>query len=80
MQQPIVETLSVLFKGRARFFTVDVDEHPKSAMQLGITSIPTVIIYKDGKEIKRVVGLQPSEMLRAAIDKVLVQANGEGKR
>jgi thioredoxin 1 len=80
MQQAIVEELAVVFKGRARFLTLDVDEHPKSAMQLGITSIPTLVIYRDGRELERVVGLQLPETLSAAIDKVIAQCDREGKR
>jgi thioredoxin 1 len=80
MQQPIVEELAVVFKGKARFLTLDVDEHPKAAMQLGITSIPTLVIYRDGRELERVVGLQLPETLSAAIDKVIAQCDREGKR
>ena len=40
-------------------------------MALGITSIPTLIIYKNGKEIERFIGLQNAEVLSEAIDKAL---------
>ncbi len=78
-QQTIIEQLAVLFQGKARFLTLDVDEHPKSAMHMGITSIPTLIIYKDGEEIQRFVGLQSSETLSEAIDKIFVKP-GRRKR
>ena len=50
---------------------LNVDEHRESAMALGITSIPTLIIYKDGKEIERFIGLQNAEALSAAFDRTL---------
>ena len=50
---------------------LDVDEHRKAAMGLGITSIPTLIIFKNGREMRRFVGLQPAEVLSTAIEKIL---------
>jgi len=52
---------------------LDVDAHRKTAMQLGITSIPTVILFKDGVEMQRFVGIQPVEVLSMAIEMVLVK-------
>ena len=49
------------------------DAHRKTAMQLGITSIPTVILFKDGVEMQRFVGIQPVEVLSMAIEMILVK-------
>ena len=70
-QQPIIEKLSKKFKGRTASVVIDVDEHHKIAMQLGIASIPTLIIFKNGKEVKRFVGLQGEKTLSEAIEKTL---------
>jgi len=50
---------------------LDVEEDRQSAMGFGITSIPTIIRFKDGKEIQRFVGLHPVEVLSDAIEGVL---------
>ena len=71
-QATIIESLAQDFRGAARIRTLDIDENQSIAMDLGIQSIPTIIIYKNGKEIRRFVGLQPAETLdnalRAAMD------------
>ncbi len=70
-QQPIIEKLSKKFKNRTASVVIDVDEHHKIAMQLGIASIPTLIIFKNGKEVRRFVGLQGEKTLSEAIEKIL---------
>lgn len=66
-QASIIEKLSRDFNGTARVRTLDIDKHQGIALSLGIQSIPTVIIYKDGKEVKRFVGLQSAETLGSAL-------------
>jgi thioredoxin 1 len=50
---------------------VNVDENREIAIRLGIQSIPTLILFKDGEEIKRFIGLQTHEVLSRAIERVL---------
>ena len=71
MQRPAIEQLAVQHFGKAMFAEVDVDENRQTAMKFGIMSIPTIIIFKDGKEIQRFVGLQPANALSLAIEKAL---------
>lgn len=71
VQKRIVNQLAGQYRGKARVLALDVDEHRKTAMQLGITSIPTLIIYKNGREMRRFVGLQPAEILSTAIEKLM---------
>ena len=47
---------------------VNVDEEPGLAQQFQVMSIPTLIIFKDGKEAKRLVGLTPKDTLKALMD------------
>ena len=64
-QGPIVEELA------AEGYTVgkvNVDEEPGLAQQFQVMSIPTLIIFKDGKEAKRLVGLTPKDTLKALMD------------
>ena len=71
MQKPAIEMLAEQHIGKVVFAEVNVDENRQTAMKLGIMSIPTIIIFKDGKEIKRFVGLQPANALSEAIEKAL---------
>ena len=66
-QKPIIDTLTRRFKGEASIIEVNIDDHRQFAIQLGITSIPTLIIFKNGREVQRFVGLQPAEALSKAI-------------
>jgi len=70
-QKPIIKQLAARYQKKARMVDLNVEEDQRLAMGFGITSIPTIIIFKDGKEIQRFVGLQPVEALSEAIDRVL---------
>jgi thioredoxin 1 len=71
-QGPIVQQLSEQFEERAVIAEMNIDENQQTAMKLGIQSIPTLAIFKNGKEIQRFIGLQSQDALSAAIEKVLV--------
>ena len=71
MIAPIVEELSDEFDGQLNVFKVDVDEAEQVAMQLGIMSIPTLIVFKNGEEQERIVGYRSKEDLVAVIEKYL---------
>jgi thioredoxin 1 len=71
-QGPIVQQLSEQFEERAIIAEMNIDENQQTAMKLGIQSIPTLAIFKNGKEIQRFIGLQSQDTLSAAIEKVLV--------
>ncbi|MBW2593256.1 MAG: thioredoxin [Deltaproteobacteria bacterium] len=73
VQHPIIEELSEDFKGQAAIIEINVDENKQTALHLGIASIPTLIIFKDGKEVTRFVGLQRAESLSKAIRRTLRQ-------
>jgi thioredoxin 1 len=53
------------------FAKLDTDESPKTAMSLGIHSIPTLILFKDGKQIERMTGAHPRASIEAMIKKHL---------
>lgn len=57
---PILEKLSGSIEG-VEFAKLDVDASPLIASEYGVMSIPTVIIFKDGREFKRITGLYPEE-------------------
>jgi thioredoxin 1 len=67
MQLPIVEELSEELKGQATIAKVNVDEQPELASQFGVMSIPTLILFKDGQPVDKLVGLQSKESLKTKI-------------
>ena len=67
MQGPILETVAEKVADSASIVKVDVDANPAAAEQFGVMSIPTLVLLKDGREVRRFVGMQPQEVLVAAI-------------
>ena len=57
MMAPILEDIDDELKGKAKFFKVDVDDNEALARKFGVMSIPTIIIFENGKEMERKVGL-----------------------
>jgi thioredoxin 1 len=60
MIAPIVEQLRVELGEKIKVVKMDIDENPTTPISLGIMSIPTVIIFKDGKPAERTVGYRPN--------------------
>src|SRR5437667_2750510 len=60
MIAPIVEQIHGELGGKIKVVKMDIDENPSTPMKLGIMSIPTVIIFKDGKAAERTVGYRPN--------------------
>ena len=60
MIAPIVEQLHTELGDKITVMKMDIDENPATPMSLGIMSIPTVIIFKDGKAAERTVGYRPN--------------------
>lgn len=71
MIAPIVEELEAELGDKAVFAKINVDDAEDIAMSLGIDAIPTIIIFKNGKEAARSVGLISKEQLAARLGEVL---------
>lgn len=67
MQGPIIEKVADALEKQAVVAKVDVDANPETATTYGVSSIPTLIVFKDGKEVKRFVGLQQEPALVSAV-------------
>jgi thioredoxin 1 len=68
---PTFENLSDKYQGKLKFAKMDIDENPVTAGQMHVQSIPTLLIFKKGQEIGRLVGVPAS--LKGEIDRVLAE-------
>ena len=66
-QEPILDEVQKVFEGKATFIKINIDHNQEIAVKLGIQSIPTLVFFKEGKEIARLIGIQDAE----ALDRVL---------
>jgi len=67
---PTLDELAQKYQGRFAVAKVNVDEDPDLAAQFGVLNIPTLIFFKGGQEVDRVVGVQPKSQLDAKIQKL----------
>lgn len=67
MMSPAVDELAKQYKAKAKIGKIDVDESSQVAGRYGVMSIPTIIFFKNGEEVDRVVGFQPKEALEEKI-------------
>ncbi|MGZ0075593.1 thioredoxin [Staphylococcus aureus] len=71
MIAPVLEELAADYEGKADILKLDVDENPSTAAKYEVMSIPTLIVFKDGQPVDKVVGFQPKENLAEVSDKHL---------
>jgi thioredoxin 1 len=71
MQKPILEELEKKYGDKVEFKVVDVDENQEMASKYGIHAVPTLIIEKDGTEVKRFMGVTQGSVLASELDKLL---------
>lgn len=71
MIAPIVEELSSEYEGKAKICKIDVDSAQKTATEFGIRSIPTLLIFKEGKIADQVIGAVPKQQITEKLDAVL---------
>lgn len=71
MIAPIIDALAAEMAGKAKIGKLDVDKNPLTANRFGVQSIPTLIIFKDGKEVDRIVGAGSKEAMRRRLQPFL---------
>lgn len=67
MMSPIIDEIAEQLSGKVKVGKLDIDASQKTTATLQVTSIPTVILFKDGKEVNRVVGLRDADTLKKMI-------------
>jgi len=71
MLTPVIEKIAGEYNGRAKVGKVDVDSNRDISVKLGIQSIPTVMLFKNGEVAKKFVGLTPEKDVKSALDELL---------
>jgi thioredoxin 1 len=71
---PVIEQLAGENQGTIKIGKLNVDEAPNSAQSYGVSSIPTLMLFKNGEVVDRFVGVQPKTRLQQAIDAVTQMA------
>ena len=70
MMDPIIEELAKKMEGKVKIGKINVDKNSETAMKYEIMSIPALKIFKDGKIVKELVGMQAKEVLEAELAKI----------
>ena len=71
MVAPILDELAQEYGDRVTIARIDVDQNPKTAVSYGIMSIPTMLLFKNGKPISNMVGFRPKAQLKQDLDTAL---------
>ncbi|MCK5406497.1 MAG: thioredoxin family protein, partial [Candidatus Krumholzibacteria bacterium] len=71
MVAPIVEEIASEYQGKLKVGKLNTDENQQVPTKFGIMSIPTLMIFKNGQVVERIVGAQPKDTLTSKIDAVL---------
>lgn len=68
---PVLEEISDEFDGKANFCKLNIDDNNALAQEYNVAVIPTVVIFKDGKELDRMVGVNPKQQIIDTVSKYL---------
>ena len=71
MIAPVLEELSQEFDGKAKIVKINIDDNQNTPTQFGVRSIPTLILFKNGNEVEKIIGAQSKDKLKAMIDSAL---------
>ena len=68
MIAPVLDELATELDGKLTIGKLDVDHNPDTAMAFGVMSIPTLLLFKDGKPVERIVGFQQKAQLKKHLE------------
>lgn len=63
MIAPVIEQLATEYQGKATVSKIDVDENPQSTVKYGVKSLPTLLIFKDGTVVDKIIGAVPKKAI-----------------
>jgi thioredoxin 1 len=68
---PSIDVLATEYEGRVVVAKLDVDANPQTPALFGVMSVPTLLVFRDGQPVSRIIGYRRLEVLRAALDELL---------
>ena len=68
MMAPVIDKLAEEYKGKVKIGKMNVDDNGQTGMKYEIQSIPTIIMFKDGQMVDKLVGFQGAEVLKQKLD------------
>jgi thioredoxin 1 len=71
MVTPVVEDVAQKMNGRVKFVKLNTDENRKTAVEYNIMAIPSLVVFKDGSEVHRVVGFVPQAQLESELEQFI---------
>jgi len=71
MVAPVVEELAAEYQGKVRFARMNVDENPTTPAKYGIMSIPTLILFKNGEAVDKIIGARSKDDFKRWLDSKL---------
>lgn len=75
MVAPIVDELAVEYKDKVKVMKLNTDENPEIAGKYQVMSIPTILIFKNGQPVERLVGAMPKRKFKEVLDSLLAQTS-----
>jgi thioredoxin 2 len=71
MIAPVIDQLAAELAGRVRVVKLNVDDNPRTAARFDLRSIPTLLVLKDGREVDRLVGVQPKQEITRRLERAM---------
>lgn len=69
---PVIDELAKEYKGKVKIGKLDTEENTSTPAKFGITAIPTIIVFKNGQSVNKMVGVKSRKDLKAAVDAQLI--------
>lgn len=69
MIAPVLEELDQEMSDKVKIAKLNVDDNPDTASRFGVMSIPTLIVFKDGQPVDKIVGFQPKDALKSVLSR-----------
>jgi thioredoxin 2 len=78
MVAPIVDQIAAELAGRVKVAKMNVDDNPATSSRFGVRSIPTLLVFKNGREVDRIVGVQPKAVIVGRLERHVSPAASAG--